>query len=62
MTKEEGRTYFESLCEEEQSLQESQTHLLNILDILSVLADPRSSDDLLTESSRSCLIYTGADK
>ncbi|CAI4516056.1 ASN_HP2_G0024070.mRNA.1.CDS.1 [Saccharomyces cerevisiae] len=50
MTKEEGRTYFESLCEEEQSLQESQTHLLNILDILSVLADPRSSDDLLTES------------
>ena len=50
MTKEEGRTYFESLCEEEQSLQESQTHLLNILDILSVLADPRSSDDQLTES------------
>ncbi|CAI4039542.1 hypothetical protein SMKI_08G2100 [Saccharomyces mikatae IFO 1815] len=50
MTREEGRTYFESLCEEEQSLQESQTNLLNILDILLALANPKSSDDLLTES------------
>ncbi|EHN02025.1 Thp2p [Saccharomyces cerevisiae x Saccharomyces kudriavzevii VIN7] len=50
MTREERSTYFESLCEEEQGLQESQTNLLNILDTLSALANPKSSDDLLVES------------
>ncbi|EJS43394.1 thp2p [Saccharomyces arboricola H-6] len=50
MTREEGRTYFESLCEEEQSLQESQTKLSNILDVLLELTNPKSSDDLLSES------------
>lgn len=50
MTGEEGRTYFESLCEEEQSLQESQTNLLNILETLEALTNTESSDDSLTES------------